>query len=76
MRGITRVEGVSMDTITRLLRMGGVLCLRHHNETVNAVAARYIQCDEVWSYLYAPTEPPEHQQPAAARRKSVDMDGH
>ena len=31
----------------------GDACMAHHDRVVREVTARYIQCDEMWSYCYA-----------------------
>ena len=52
MRGIERIEGVSIVTIARLLKLAGIACKRYHDEHVrNIPGKRSIQCDEVWSFV-------------------------
>lgn len=53
MRSISRVAGVSINTVTKLLVDAGIASLRLHNELVQDVPARYVQCDEIWSFCYA-----------------------
>ena len=53
MRSISRVVGVSINTVTKLLVRAGEACAAYHNETVRNVEARRIQCDEIWSFVYA-----------------------
>ena len=53
MRSISRVVGVSMGSIARLLTQAGAVCEEFHNERVREVRASHVQCDELWSFCYA-----------------------
>jgi IS1 family transposase len=53
MRAISRVTGVSINTVTKLLIDAGLACAAFHDENVHGVKARRIQCDEIWSFCYA-----------------------
>ena len=53
MRAITRIEGVGINTVTRLLEDAGAACAAYHDEHVRNVPARRIQVDEIWSFTYA-----------------------
>ena len=53
MRSISRVVGVSLNTVTRLLIDAGEACAAFHDEAVQEVPARHIQCDEIWAFCYA-----------------------
>lgn len=53
LRGITRVENVGINTITRLLVDAGEACAAYHDEHVRNVASRRIQVDEMWAFTYA-----------------------
>ncbi len=53
MRSISRVVGVSINTVTKLLVDAGIACERIHNERVRDVHASRVQCDEIWSFCYA-----------------------
>ena len=53
MRSVSRVCGVSINTVTKLLVDAGKLCAAFHDEKVRNVAAKTIQCDEIWSFSYA-----------------------
>ena len=53
MRSVSRVVGVSINTVTRLLVDAGTACAEFHNRHVRNVTARRIQCDEIWSFCYA-----------------------
>ena len=53
MRSVSRVCGVSINTVTKLLVDAGTACAAFHDEKVRNVAAKAIQCDEIWSFSYA-----------------------
>src|ERR1700758_3291852 len=53
MRAISRVTGVSINTVTKLLEDAGETCLALHDELVRDVKAQRVQCDEIWSFCYA-----------------------
>ena len=53
MRAISRMADVYINTITKLLEDAGEACLDMHNELVRDVAAKRVQCDEIWSFCYA-----------------------
>ena len=54
MRAITRIENVGINTIARLIRDAGEACAAYHDEHVRGIPGyRRIECDEVWSFVYA-----------------------
>ena len=54
MRAVTRLMGVSINTVSKLLRDAGNACAAYHDEHVRGIAGqRPIQCDEIWSFVYA-----------------------
>ena len=53
MRSISRVVGVSINTVTKLLIDAGGACQAHHNEHVQGVTTRRVECDEIWAFCYA-----------------------
>lgn len=53
MRAITRVTGVSLNTVTKLLIDAGKACWAFHDEHVRNVKATRIQCDEIWAFCYS-----------------------
>ncbi|MDE0219101.1 MAG: IS1 family transposase [Spirochaetaceae bacterium] len=53
MRSITRLTGVSINTVTKLLRDAGAAADAYHHAHVRGVKGRrHIQCDEIWSFVY------------------------
>jgi len=53
MRSISRITGVSINTVTKLLEDAGKACAAYHDATVRNVKATHVQCDEIWSFCYA-----------------------
>lgn len=53
LRSTSRVCDVSINTVTKLLVEVGRACEKFHDETVRKVQARNVQCDEIWSFVYA-----------------------
>ena len=54
MRSIARLETVSTNTINKLLVAAGETCRQFHNQHVrNVPITSDIQCDELWSFVYA-----------------------
>src|SRR5579884_2010629 len=52
MRAISRVTGVSINTVTKLLEDAGETCIALHDEKVRSVKSARVQCDEIWSFNY------------------------
>ena len=53
MRAASRLEEVSINTVTKLMIDAGEACAAYHDEAVRDVTASRIQCDEVWSFCYS-----------------------
>ncbi len=53
MRSISRVVGVSINTVTKLLVDAGKACADYHDKHVRNVKASRVQCDEIWSFCYS-----------------------
>ena len=52
-RSITRLLNVGKNTVLNLMIDAGKACATYHDEHVIGVKAKRIQCDEVWSFIYA-----------------------
>ena len=67
MRATSRITGVAFNTIKALLIQAGKVAAAYHDVHVRDVQVQHVQCDEVWSYVYAkakqvakmPTAPPD-----------------
>ena len=53
MRSISRVTGVSFNTVVKLLADAGAACTAYHDGAVRNVTSKRVQCDEIWSFCYA-----------------------
>ncbi|MDP4285083.1 MAG: IS1 family transposase [Bacteroidota bacterium] len=53
LRAASRIADVSINTVTKLLVDVGRACQKFHNEKVVNVSTKRIQCDEIWSFVYA-----------------------
>ena len=53
MRSISRVMGISINTVAKLLKDAGEACLAFHDQSVRDLKAQNIQCDELWAFCYA-----------------------
>lgn len=53
MRAISRIVGVSINTVTKLLVDAGFACMAYHDEHVRGIKAKRIQCDEIWAFYGA-----------------------
>ena len=52
-RSICRVVQVSKSTVIKLLVDAGKACQKYHNKKVRRLNSLVIQCDEIWSFIYA-----------------------
>jgi IS1 family transposase len=53
MRSVSRITGVSINTVSKLLVDAGNACAEYHDKTVRGVKAERVQCDEIWSFVAA-----------------------
>ena len=53
LRSISRIEGVSINTVSKLLIEAGEACVDFHNNHVHNVNAKRVQVDEIWQFCYA-----------------------
>jgi IS1 family transposase len=51
-RSTCRMTGIAKGTVLSLLADMGEVCAEYHDEHVRNVAAKRIQCDEIWSFCY------------------------
>lgn len=51
MRSISRVVGVSINTVSKLLVQAGQACAVYHDEHVRNLNCERVQCDEIWSFI-------------------------
>lgn len=48
-----RMTGFAKNTVLKLLRDIGPTCDRYHNEHIRNLKSQRVQCDEIWSFVYA-----------------------
>jgi IS1 family transposase len=53
LRSCARMADVSLNTVTKLLVDFGAACEQFHDERVNNVRVRRLQCDEIWCFVGA-----------------------
>lgn len=54
MRSVTRMAGVSINTVAKLVSDAGAASAKYHDEHVRGIAGhRRIECDEIWGFVYA-----------------------
>ena len=76
-RATVRMTGVAKNTVTKLLVDLGRACDEYQRRTLVGLKSRRIQCDEIWSFVYAKERnadpaigaistslPTSHQQPS------------
>ncbi len=52
-RATCRITDCSKNTVTKLLVDVGIACQKFHDEKVLQVKSKRVQCDEIWSFVYA-----------------------
>jgi malate synthase len=52
-RATVRMTGVAKNTVTKLLVDLGSACAKYQDRTLRDLATERIQCDEIWSFVYA-----------------------
>lgn len=53
LRSTSRISGCSINTVTKLLVDVGIACQAFHYDNVKEVQSKRVQCDEIWSFVYA-----------------------
>lgn len=56
LRSVTRMTGVSINTVTKLLVDLGTACANFHDASVRNVTTKRVEADEVWTFCYARRE--------------------
>lgn len=50
LRSITRMVGVSINTVTKMLVDAGHACAKYQHEVMRNLPCQRLECDEIWSY--------------------------
>jgi IS1 family transposase len=66
-RAVTRLLNVGKNTVLNLMIDAGKVCAGYHDEHVRHLKSQRVQCDEVWSFVYA-------KQKNVAKAKSAPID--
>ena len=53
MRSTSRLVGVAVDTVLKLMRDAGSVAYAYHDYRVREVVAERVECDEVWAFCYS-----------------------
>src|SRR5712692_5603537 len=53
LRSASRLADVSINTVTKLLVDVGEACEQYQDRTLRNLKCRRVQCDEIWSFVYA-----------------------
>ncbi len=53
LRATSRMADVSINTVTKLLVDVGAACERYQDQALRDLKVKRIQCDEIWSFVYA-----------------------
>jgi IS1 family transposase/lambda repressor-like predicted transcriptional regulator len=53
MRAASRLAGVSINTITKLLSDVGAACSEYQDKTLRNLTITQVQCDEIWAFIGA-----------------------
>ena len=52
-RAIARLTGASKNTLVKLLHDAGEACLGYQDKALRDLPCKRVQCDEIWSFVYA-----------------------
>jgi IS1 family transposase len=52
-RATVRMTGVAKNTVVKLLADVGAACAEYQDKTLHNLPCKRIQCDEIWSFVYA-----------------------
>lgn len=61
-RSTARITGTAINTVVKLLREVGSACLDYQDKAMRNLCCKKLQCDEIWSFVYAKDKnvPQEH----------------
>lgn len=61
-RSTAHITGTAINTVVKLLREVGSACLEYQDKVMRNLPCKHIQCDEIWSFVYAKAKnvPEEH----------------
>ena len=53
LRAVTRITGVSLNTVTKLLVDAGKACADYQDRAFRGLPCKRVQVDEIWSFVYS-----------------------
>src|SRR3954471_13432351 len=53
LRSTSRIADVSINTVSKLLVDLGDACSTYQNDALRGIHSQRVQCDEIWSFVYA-----------------------
>lgn len=53
LRSVSRIADVSINTVSKFLVDLGAACSAYQNDALRGIHSRRVQCDEIWSFVYA-----------------------
>ncbi len=61
-RSTARITDTAVNTVVKLLREVGAVCLDYQDKVMRNLTCKNLQCDEIWSFVYAKSKnvPDEH----------------
>ena len=71
LRAVARVADVSFNTVIKLQFEAGEACQAFHDANVRNVSAKRIQCDEIWSFIFAKDKNAKQEMKIAGTAGSV-----
>lgn len=69
LRAASRISGCSINTVTKLLVDVGTACAEYQDKALRNLPCKRIQCDEIWSFVYAK----QKNVPAGKEREAGDI---
>jgi transposase-like protein len=62
-RATARITDTAINTVVKLLRDVGATCLEYQDKAMRNIQCKNLQCDEIWSFVYAKAKnvPEEHE---------------
>ncbi len=52
-RSTARITNMAFNAVVKLLKDVGAVCLDYQNRTMRNLPCKKLQCDEIWSFVYA-----------------------
>jgi IS1 family transposase len=62
LRSTARITGTAVNTVVKLLKEVGAVCLDYQDGVMHNLPCKKLQCDEIWSFVYSKSKnvPEEH----------------